>query len=171
MVESFKRQEEHLKSLSQKPALQRKTGDEIAISNETLLALMQEVLARGASFHFKAKGWSMSPFIKNGDAITIAPLSSENLAVGKVAAFIHPGNGNLVVHRVVGRKNGMILFQGDNSFGRQDGLVQQMHILGCVTKVTRQGKPVYLGLGAERYLIAWLSRAGMLKRLRSVLRR
>lgn len=151
-----------MKSLTAKPALRIKKGAELAISSEDLQELMQDVLAKGAAFHFRAKGWSMSPFIKDGDVITIAPLSQEKLAVGKVVAFIQPASGHLAVHRVIGRKGSVFLIQGDNAIGQPDGWVHQLDILGCVTRVERNGRRIFLGLGLERYLVAVLSRNGWL---------
>lgn len=113
----------------------------------------------------------MSPFIRDGDAITVAPLTRAKPDVGKVAAFIHPQGGQLVVHRIVGKANGEFLFRGDNSYGQHDGFVQADQVLGTVTGVTRQGKKIYLGSGPERYLIAYVSRIGLLARLRSWLER
>ncbi len=129
---------------------------------------MKEVLAKGAVFRFQAQGKSMSPFIKNGDVITIAPFAIEKLSVGKVVAFIQSATGQLVVHRVIGRRGAAFLIQGDNAAGQTDDLVQPAEILGCVTRVERNGRRVYLGLGPERYLVAILSRSGWLA---AVLRR
>ena len=148
-----------------KPALTSKKGEDLAISDETLQKLMRDVLAKGALFHFRAKGWSMTPFIKNGDAITIAPLIEEKPGIGKVVAFIQPLSGNLVVHRVIGRQGNAFLIQGDNASGQADGLVQPQDILGCVTRVERNGRRVFLGLGLERFLLAILSRNGLLNAL------
>jgi len=123
---------------------------------------MQDVLSKGAMFHFRAKGWSMAPFIRDGDAITIAPRSQEKTAVGKVVAYIQAPSGRLVVHRVIGRKGPAFLIQGDNTAGETDELVYEQDILGCVTRIEREGHRVFLGLGVERYLVAYLSRHGLL---------
>lgn len=154
-----------------KPRLERKSGDEIPLSNEALLELMREVLARGAAFRFRSKGWSMSPFIRDGDSITVSPVCGEKLSIGQVAAFIHPESGMLVVHRIIARRAGALLFQGDNSPGQHDGFVSPLNILGVITQVTRRGRPVRFGLGVERYLIAWLSRSGLWRRLFGLLGR
>ena len=145
-----------------KPILSSKRGDEIPISGEALLGLMREVLSKGAMFHFRAKGWSMAPFIRDGDAITIAPRSQEKPAVGKVVAYIQATSGRLVVHRVIAKKGPAFLVQGDNAAGEGDELVYEQDILGCVISVERDGRRVFLGLGVERYLVANLSRHGWL---------
>ena len=103
----------------------------------------------------------MSPFIKNGDVITLSPLFDTSLRVGDVAAFIQPGTGKLVVHRIVGKRNDSFLMKGDN-ISDVDGFIPEAKILGCVTTVERDGKSVFLGLGPERILIALLTRWGQL---------
>ena len=110
----------------------------------------------------------MTPFIQNGDVITIAPVTKEKPGLGKVVAFIQPASGHLVVHRVIGRQGAGFLIQGDNALGQPDGLISSKDIIGCVTRLERNGSRVLLGLGAERYLVAILARNGWLK---AVLRR
>jgi hypothetical protein len=148
--------------LAESPHLSKK-GDELPVSGETLLELMQAVLAHDASFHFRARGLSMTPFIKDGDSITIAPLTQETPSTGKVAAFIQPGSRRLIVHRIIGRQGAAFWIQGDNAAGQSDGLVNREDILGCVTHIERAGRRVYLGQGMERYLIAFLARKGWLE--------
>lgn len=160
-----------MQSLDIKPVILPKHGDEIFLDNTELIYLMKAVLSREVAFRFRAKGWSMSPFIKDGDWITVAPLSREPLSIGKVAAFIHPTSGRLIVHRLVGRQGSAYLIRGDNVVMQTDGLVSESEILGCVTRVERGGKRVYLGLGIERYLIAWISKIGFLTRLLNRLRK
>jgi hypothetical protein len=137
--------------------------NDLPLANPDLLALMSAALARGAPFRFRALGSSMSPFIREGDVLTVAPLRSGEPALGQVVAFIHPDSGLLLVHRVVGRPGPAPLVQGDNTPGRSDGLVPPENILGRVTQVKRNGKKVLLGLGPERYALAPLSRFGLLR--------
>ena len=115
---------------------------------------MREVLEKGAAFQFRARGASMSPFIKDGDVITVTPLIKEKPDVGKVVAFLQPVSGCLLVHRVVRRQGPVFLIQGDNSANQPDGWVDRQDILGCVTRVERDGRRILVGLGPERYLLA-----------------
>ncbi len=151
-----------MKLTPEKPALFSMKGEDLSISSEDLQELMKDVLAKGANFHFRARGWSMTPFIRDGDVITIAPLSQEKLGLGKVVAFIHPASGQLAVHRVIGRDVSAFMIQGDNTASQPDGLVHPRDVLGCVTRVERNGHRIFLGLGLERYLVAALSRNGWL---------
>lgn len=102
----------------------------------------------------------MSPFIKDGDLITISPLTGNSPRLGDVVAFIRPKLGKLVVHRVVGKNQSFFLIKGDNT-AEVDGLIPKKMILGRLTGVERHGRKIFLGLGPERLLIAFLTRWGL----------
>ena len=136
-------------------------GCEISLSGQSLVGLVQAVFEKGAFFRFQAKGSSMSPFVKDGDIVLLAPLSRGHLRIGDIAAHVSPGTGKLIVHRVVGKQNRDFLIKGDNT-PDADGFVPKENILGRVTKVERNGKRVFLGLGPERLLIAFLNRRNLL---------
>lgn len=153
-----------------KQTLSKNKVDDYAISGESLLSLMRAVLAQGADFRFQATGISMAPFIKNGDEIVIVPSSREKPALGKVVAFVRPSTGNLVVHRIIAKEGSNFRIQGDNAVGRDTDLVEAEAILGCVVSIERDDQYVFLGLGPERYLVAFLSRTGLLEGLLARLR-
>jgi hypothetical protein len=137
----------------------------------------------------------MSPFIRDGDVITIAPLQPpdrsphvpapsslsagnvtevRNCDIGQIVAFESALSRRLVVHRIVGRRESGFLIQGDNLSGPVVDVVRPDDILGRVVRIERGRKRIWLGLGPERYAIAVLSRAGLLLPIRSraaVLRR
>jgi len=138
--------------------------EDSVIPNAVIVELLRAVLDRGAPFRFEAPGFSMSPFVRDGDAITVSPLSDAAPRLGDVVAFIRPETGKLVVHRVVGKQDGAFLIQGDNA-EETDGPVPAANVLGRATRVERNGKKVYLGLGPERCLIAFLTRRGLLRPL------
>ena len=121
----------------------------------------------------------MSPFIRDGDIITIAPLrpSGRNrhapaprrdtpgagtCGIGQVVAFVSPVNERLVVHRIIDRHESRFLIQGDSLHGPVADLVGPDDILGRVVRVERGRRRVWLGLGPERRAIAALARAGLL---------
>lgn len=133
----------------------------LTLSSAELTELLGATLARGAPFRFNARGSSMHPFIRNGDVITIAPLRNTHLRAGDVVAFKRFGTSRMVIHRIVGKKNGSFMIQGDNVSGT-DGVVPAAELLGRVTKVEREGRNCRLGLGPERHLIALFSRFGLL---------
>jgi hypothetical protein len=141
-------------------------ANELPLSGQVLLEIMRVVLARGVPFRFKARGWSMTPFIRDGDVITVAPFTDRPPGVGAVVAFIQPETGKLVVHRIVARNGAYSCIHGDGNAGESDGLIPPENLLGRVTHIERNGHHVWLGLGLERYLIALLSRTGLLHQLR-----
>ena len=108
----------------------------------------------------------MSPFIRDGDVITIAP-GMKVYGIGQVVAFVNPVSERLVVHRIIGRHESRFLIQGDSLVGLSADIVHQDDILGRVVRVERGRKRVWLGLGPERHAIAMLSRVGLLLPIRS----
>jgi hypothetical protein len=102
----------------------------------------------------------MSPFIKDGDVITVSPLSGALPRLGDVVAFIHANTERLIVHRVVGKKGRYFLLKGDN-VSRVENKVPRKKLLGFVNIVERNSKQVFFGLGPERFLIALLTRIGL----------
>jgi len=144
-----------------KPALFVKRGEELALSGHLLKELLRTVLDKGASFRFRAKGFSMSPFIKDGDVVTVAPMLGTVPGLGDVVVFIHPRTGKLVIHRIVGKRADSYLIKGDN-FPEGDDFVPRANILGHVAKVERDRKEIFLGRGLERFLIAFLTRRRLL---------
>lgn len=132
-------------------------GGGISIEGMDLAGLLRAVIERGASFRFKARGFSMSPFLMDGDVLTVSPCYGTPPTYGDIVAFVHPLTGRLVVHRIVGRKGDLFLIRGDNST-EGDGLVPQADILGRVTGVERNGRRVLLGVGAERFMIPFITK-------------
>lgn len=150
-----------MKPPGRKPELFVRKGGELSLSGPALAELLRAVLDKGMPFRFRAKGFSMSPFVKDGDVITVSPLSGASPRLGDVVPCIGPETGKLFVHRVVGKRGDFCIIRGDNT-PEADGLVSKANVLGRVTRVERDGKRVFLGLGPERLLIALLTRRGLL---------
>jgi len=134
----------------------------LSLSGAALLELVRPVLDKGLPVRFQAKGFSMSPFIRDGDVITLLPFARRPPALGDVAAYLQPASGRLVVHRLVDRTSSGWLIQGDNAPSGLDGPVPAGELLARVARVERQGRRVWLGLGLESRVIAYLSRTSRL---------
>jgi len=147
-----------------KPRLARGRESELLLSAPDLAQILREVLGKGMRARFLARGFSMSPFIKDGDIVTVSPLPGRRPGVGEVVAFTSPDARKLIVHRIVGRRGTAYLARGDSN-SQTDGWVSEESILGRVTGVERDGQGVSLGLGPERFLLAFLTRFGLLKPL------
>jgi phage repressor protein C with HTH and peptisase S24 domain len=132
------------------------------LPNQEFVALISAVLDQGRPFRFQAPGVSMSPLIRDGDTLTLAPLAGRTPRLGDVLAFISPATNTLMVHRVVTVRHGRLLLKADNGT-RPDGWVDPQGILGRVVRVDHQGQPYSNGLGPERALIALLSRLNLLQ--------
>lgn len=136
-------------------------GGSLSLPGPALVGLTREVLDRGLPFRFSAPGFSMSPFIRDGDVITLALYQAGSCRAGHVVAFVRPDTGCLVVHRVVAVSETGCRIRGDNS-PEEDGEIPHSQILGRVTRVERAGNPVRFGFGPERVVIALFSRRGWL---------
>jgi signal peptidase I len=111
----------------------------------------------------------MSPFIRNGDVIILLPLKGDAIHIGDVVAFVSPGTERLVIHRVIARAGDILFVTGDNAT-ETDGPVPRENILARVARVDRKGRRVFLGLGPERLIIAFLNRTGILLHILAPLR-
>jgi len=128
--------------------------------NHVHTEVVRAVIERGAGFRFHVSGHSMHPFIRNGDEVVIAPMSSSGPRRGDVVLAIHPHNKNPVVHRIVNKQGPCYLLQGDNRLFA-DGLVRKENILGKAISVDRNGKTTSMGLGHEGLIIGVLVRTGL----------
>ena len=133
-----------------------KDGGELLLSGPLLSELLCAVFQRGMPFRFQANGFSMSPFIKDGDVVVVFPLTNASPGLGDVLAFIDKETENIIIHRAVGKKGDCYLMKGDNS-SQADGLIPEEDILGYVKCIERNGKKTFVGLGPERLLIAFIN--------------
>jgi ribosomal protein S18 acetylase RimI-like enzyme len=139
-------------------------GGELRLSNLGQLELLRGMVGRAVPLRTTVRGFSMAPFIRDEDVLTITPLNGRAPRVGEVVAFTLPYTGRLAIHRVIAAVDEARIIRGDNR-PEPDGLVPCAAILGRVTRIERRGREVRLGLGPEGRLIAWLQRAHMLGNL------
>ena len=132
------------------PYLRKQDG--LSLSGGALREVLESILEKGVPFRVKARGFSMTPFIKNNDVITISPLVSQPLHIGEVVAFIHPETGKVGVHRLVKKIGNGYFIRGDN-LPFHDGLIPRDQILGVVSQVVRNGKKVRWIYGPARLVI------------------
>lgn len=145
---------------------------QLSVPGPALAEILRATLAEGMPLRFRARGFSMDPFIRDDDVITVSPLADHSPSPGDVVAFVQENAERLLVHRVIRVKESSYVIKGDNSAGA-DGLIPGSNILGWVKKVERNNQRVFLGFGPERVLIAFLSGLGLmvpLARLASKLR-
>jgi hypothetical protein len=154
-----------LKNPCGEPVYFARTGNELSLSGAAAAKLLKAVIEKGKPFKFKAGGWSMSPFIRDKDIITLSPSLTDFPQKGDVVGVIDPVTEKLLVHRIVGMNNGRYWVKGDG-LGKEDpGSFGLNGICGHVTQVERDGKPVWFGVGAEKKAIAVLSQVPLAMRL------
>ena len=131
--------------------------EELSLSPEAVASLVAGLFAKGAVFRFRAGGYSMHPWIRNGDVLTLSPLPPNGPTVGDVAVVSVPDSGSLLAHRVIARRGDDCLIKGDH-VANADGVFPVSRLLGKVSAVHRNGERIRLGLGVEKHLLAWMSR-------------
>lgn len=108
----------------------------------------------------------MSPFIRDGDSITLAPMAGRDAHVGEIVAVALGVRGRMVVHRIVSRSSGGWIVKGDG-YGLPDGEFPIEAMVGRVVRVERAGEEISFGVRPlSATLVAVLSRSGWLTRLR-----
>ena len=124
------------------------------LSKEALieLELLKAVIENGKSFRIQAFGFSMYPFIRNKDYVTISPLTTSHPKVGDIVAFVLPGTRKLIIHRVLKINGNKYLVKGDN-ISWPDGQILKANIIGYVTKVEKDKRLVCFGSVFEKLFI------------------
>jgi len=114
-----------------------------------LSELSKDILKKGRSVRFQAKGWSMHPFIQDGDFITVSPVEDSSIKVGDVV-FYSTAEDRIIVHRVIRkyRKDGRVtmLIKGDATSGPSEK-VDAEDILGKVVAIERDGQTKKIDTG------------------------
>jgi signal peptidase I len=134
----------------------------VPLSNSSLLKLSKDLLERKISIRFRAKGFSMRPFIQDGDLITVSPLQNSPVKVGDVVLY-KTVDDQAIVHRVIQKTikdNKTVFFiKGDAAFSQPEE-VDTERILGRVVAIERNGRKRKLDTKLYRIiglLFAWLS--------------
>lgn len=126
------------------------------LSGVALRELARATIQRGMAFRFTAHGYSMLPFIQDGDVITVVPLASRP-RLGEVIAFVNPVSDRLTVHRITGYTTRGYVIKGDN-LPEPDCILTDGGLLGRVVRVERSGQDVPSIIGHTSTAIALLSR-------------
>jgi len=122
----------------------------LLISSGDVAEMIRCLMAKKSPIKIQAGGWSMDPFIRDQDVLTIAPLSRDMIKLGEIVAFKvqkKDKSFRLGMHRVVqvlDREN--YLIKGDNTSPDPDGIVPRNQILGKVIKIERNNKTIRLGV-------------------------
>lgn len=114
------------------------------LRNADLLELSKDIFRKGKSIRFQAKGWSMRPFIRDGDFITVSPIENSSIKTGDVVFYLTTEN-KVIVHRVIKKykkdkdKRIIMFIKGDATFSSPEK-VEMQNVLGKVVAVERNGR-------------------------------
>ncbi len=135
----------------------RRSFDSLSIS--AAKEILTAVLATGNRFRFTAHGVSMSPFIRDGDTVELAPV--QKIRLGDI--LLAEKNGRLLLHRAVAIKKDTVLLKGDN-LSTPDGWFRKKEIFAVAVKVSHH--QVHQKWGLERFskTAAVLSRYNFLRK-------
>ena len=109
-----------------------------------LIELSKDIFRKGKSIRFQAKGWSMRPFIRDGDFIVVSPIENSSIKTGDVVFYLTTEN-KIIVHRVIkkykkDKDNRIMMFiKGDATFSYPEKIEMQ-NVLGKVIAVERNGR-------------------------------
>ena len=111
----------------------------ILLNNSDLLKISSNLIEKSAAIRFRAKGFSMRPFIKDGDLITVSPLLNYPIRVGDVVLY-KTSDDRAIVHRVTRKTTiagrAVFFIKGDATFGQPEEVDTRM-VLGRVTAIER----------------------------------
>lgn len=142
-------------------------GGELHLSNLGQRELLRGMMERGVPLRTTVRGFSMHPFIRDQDVLTIAPLKNHRLCIGDIVAFIQPDTGRMAVHRVIAKKSDRWVMRGDNC-PEADGAVVKDDIIGHVIHIERNGRNIRLGVIIAQHWIARLNRGEGLVKLKKL---
>jgi signal peptidase I len=139
-------------------------------TDDAFVDIVSDLLSRGHSVRFRAKGGSMHPTIREGEAITVTPARPAAIRRGDVV--LYRSARGVIAHRVarVSQKlDGALMFipRGDASPSRDDP-VEEGAILGRVVTVERSGHALDpAALRARTVAVAWAAAAHLMQWLRA----
>lgn len=133
----------------------------VPLNNSDLLKISSSLIKKNASIRFRAKGFSMRPFIQDGDRITVSPLQNSPVKVGDVVLY-KTADGQAIVHRVIRKttidSKAVFFIKGDAAFGQSENVDAEM-VLGRVAAIERNGRK--RKLDTKLYRIIGLFFAGL----------
>lgn len=116
-------------------------------------ALRKEAIKNGHAVQTLASGYSMFPFLRKGDLLTVEPVSMDKIKRGDMVVF--ESEEKWIAHRVIKIRNGAdgleFLLRGDTCIAF-DPVVNKENYIGSVRVFTRKNSKKKLSVGV---LNAW----------------
>lgn len=115
--------------------------------------LRKEIIRQGRSVQIVASGYSMYPFLRKGDLLTVEPVTMETIKLGDIVVF--ESGGKWIAHRVIHIRSKAdslgFLLRGDTCI-EFDPVVNKENYIGSVRVFTRKNSKKNSSTGA---LNAW----------------
>jgi GNAT superfamily N-acetyltransferase len=126
----------------------------VSLKSAEFAMLSAEILDHDGSLCFEAHGHSMSPFIRDGDVLTVQAVTTDALRVGDVALYCRAGH-RLAVHRVASRRvrgeRAVLRMRGDAVVDTAERVPAQQ-VLGRVVRVQRGPRVIHLDRKVHRLM-------------------
>lgn len=115
-------------------------------------ALRKQAIMQGHSVQTVASGYSMFPFLRNGDLLTVEPVSMDKIKRGDVVVF--ESEEKWIAHRVIKIRNGAggleFLLRGDTCISI-DPVVNKENFIGSVSVFNRLNSKRDLSIGVLHF--------------------
>ena len=112
---------------------------QINISTQQIFEEVSKIVAKGGMVTLTAVGYSMNPGIVHmRDQVTLGPWTDSDIRPGTVA-LVRDIRGNVVLHRIIKRKDNLILLEGDGNIGQKEKATLD-GIAGIMHSITRKNR-------------------------------
>jgi signal peptidase I len=140
---------------------------ELMVNSIDLEEVCTDVLSHGCRLRFKAKGWSMLPFIRNGATVTVESVGPRRLRVGDV--IMYKAGAGITMHRIVEIRSAAeehyLLTRGDVFWGPAE-MIPDSSVIGQVVKTEIHGEVRSISNPFWRWLgILWIKTSPVGQRL------
>lgn len=131
---------------------------DITFTTAAFLELAAEILGRGKTLRFQARGVSMRPLVRDGDVLLVKPIDPQSIRLGDVVLCKNQAE-QAVVHRVICKRqepDGLAYqVKGDQSV-QPDGWLPVGCVYGKLIGIERDGQSIEMDKRQIR-LLSWLA--------------
>ena len=99
---------------------------------------VEQILIAGNPVRFPITGWSMYPFLSDGDMVTVEPIGNRRLRIND-AVLYRRTDGPLVLHRIIRINHDQIFCCGDNQTDIE-GPLKREQMIGILQSYSHRGK-------------------------------
>ena len=140
---------------------------EFILTGKAFQHLIASILGADSGYRVRVRGrgFSMIPFIKDNNALTLKPIDPHRgIKFGDIVAVSNKEKNRAVIHRVIRSRNGRYQTKGDGNF-RPDPWCTIEDVIGTVDHIEKSGWIPYTCTRWQNIVIAIASRTGVLTRL------